>query len=90
MRVLDKLRAYRKEYKFTRAVAARFFEMFKSWRRENPDDNYVYIYVGAPEMAETMIRRSPLWQRFEAFERSAVPYFGHNYTVEPQDKKYDA
>jgi hypothetical protein len=89
MRVLNKLRAYRKEYKFARDVTKRFYSLFRQWRSEHPDDNIVYIYVGAPEMAETMIRRSPLWQKFEHFQMQEAVRTG-NFSAFEDGQKYDA
>lgn len=66
---MNKFRNAIEEGKFAARVARQFFRSYRKWRDANPDEDVVYVYVGHPDMAATIVRQSPLWQRFAAWER---------------------
>jgi len=65
----DKFRKAVDDGKFAARVARQFFRSYRKWRDANPDEEVVYVYVGHPDMAATIVRQSPLWQRFAEWEK---------------------
>lgn len=65
---MNKFRNAIEEGKFAARVARQFFRSYRKWRDSNPDEDVVYVYVGHPDMAATIVRQSPLWQRFAELE----------------------
>lgn len=66
---MNKFRNAIEEGKFAARVARQFFRSYRKWRDANPDEDVVYVYVGHPDMAATIVKQSPLWQQYAKWER---------------------
>jgi len=61
------------EDEFEAGALQQFLRAWRNWRKDNPDAEVVYVYVGHPDMAAAIVRQSPLWQRFAEWEKRGGP-----------------